>query len=224
MRRSLGRFRPMPQPTKRFRLEPIEGPAATDPLESRYRYDIDVELDPGAPFQLEKCRLLIFFDDLDLRLLAEGHPADVESAKRAAARVGYYAISKLSKILAAGPPERSYRLSPTAKEIEQLSKVDPARVRLRDWLPVEPRPTRPTERVFISCGQRTPDEIRLGETIAQLVREHAGLEGYFAQYQQSLEGLTDNIFNAINRAAAFVAVMHRRDPVAEGVYRGSVWV
>src|SRR3990170_26299 len=81
-------------------------------------------------------------------------------------------------------------------------------------------------RVFISCGQRSQDEVSLGQVIAQLIDENAGLEGYFAKDQQSLDGVTRNIFQSIYNSAAFIAVMHRRDrlPIGEEVYRGSVWV
>ena len=53
-----------------------------------------------------------------------------------------------------------------------------------------------------------------------------GLDGYFAEYQSSLEGLTANIFNSLYESAAFIAVMHRRDGLLpDGKhFRGSVWV
>src|ERR1017187_6597923 len=60
--------------------------------------------------------------------------------------------------------------------------------------------------VFISCGQFTPHEIKLGQDLAAAVNELTEFEGYFAQNQTSLEGLSRNIFGALNRCAAFVAV------------------
>jgi hypothetical protein len=62
--------------------------------------------------------------------------------------------------------------------------------------------------VFISCGQYVPEEIELGRVLA--VTEFTG---YFAQNQTSLEGLSRNIFDALDRCSAFVAVMHHRGDV-----------
>ncbi len=45
--------------------------------------------------------------------------------------------------------------------------------------------------VFISCGQRTGPEIQLGTEIAQLIRDLTPFEPYFAEYQTSLEGLSN---------------------------------
>jgi hypothetical protein len=105
-----------------------------------------------------------------------------------------------------------------------LRRVDPVKVAQDKWLDVEPIAMNRSRRVFISCGQQTPAEIALGKRMAQLVAENTGLEGYFAEYQQSLEGVTGNIFNAIRSSAAFIAVMHRRDALPKGEFRGSVWI
>jgi hypothetical protein len=81
--------------------------------------------------------------------------------------------------------------------------------------------------VFISCGQYTDQEKALGKAIAAVVEELTPCEGYFAEDQNSLQGLTQHIFGALNRAAGFIAVMHHRGGVAtpSGKHiRGSVWV
>ena len=85
--------------------------------------------------------------------------------------------------------------------------------------------------VFISCGQRTQEEKRLGQQIGQLVRNLTPFKPYFAENQASLEGLTSHIFNALRRAAGFIAVLHRRgfvslEATGEGpaLTRASVWV
>jgi hypothetical protein len=57
-----------------------------------------------------------------------------------------------------------------------------------------------------------------------LIEENTGLEGYFAEYQNSLEGLTKNIFNALKESTGFIAILHKRDEISKGVYRGSVWI
>ncbi len=79
--------------------------------------------------------------------------------------------------------------------------------------------------VFISCGQRTDDEKELSAAIVQLVEELTPFSPYFAEEQTTLEGLTNNIFGALNRAAGFIAVMHDRGQIASTAQaRASVWV
>jgi hypothetical protein len=83
--------------------------------------------------------------------------------------------------------------------------------------------------VFISCGQFTRQEIYLGKQIAKLVEVQTGAVGYFAQNQNSLDGLTDHIFGALDKAAGFIAVMHKRGQVTNEKgelhrTRASVWI
>jgi hypothetical protein len=81
--------------------------------------------------------------------------------------------------------------------------------------------------VFISCGQYTDQEKALGKAIAAVVEEMTPCEGYFAEDQNSLQGLSQHIFGALNRAVGFIAVMHHRGRVEtpSGAHiRGSVWV
>ncbi len=85
--------------------------------------------------------------------------------------------------------------------------------------------------IFVSCGQSTPTERRLGQSIANLVEAEAGCKAYFAENQTTLEGVTENILKRLNDAVGFIAIMHPRGNVsnpsnpdeAEWV-RGSVWV
>jgi hypothetical protein len=81
--------------------------------------------------------------------------------------------------------------------------------------------------VFISCGQCSRDEIELGQKLKSLVEEHTPFEGYFAQNQTTLDGLSRDVFGALNPCAGFVAVMHSRGNVAtpDGSHvRASVWI
>ena len=82
--------------------------------------------------------------------------------------------------------------------------------------------------VFISCGQSTPDEIALGNEVERFIREETPYEPYFAEQQNTLEGLVTNILSALRRAAAFIGIMHHRGtvgtPSGDTVTRGSVWV
>jgi hypothetical protein len=83
--------------------------------------------------------------------------------------------------------------------------------------------------VFISCGQSSPEEVNLGRQLATQVTALTSLEGYFAEGQNSLAGLTSHVFRAIERCAYFVGVMHYRgevnSPGAELIHlRASVWI
>ena len=52
--------------------------------------------------------------------------------------------------------------------------------------------------IFVSCGQRTEAEIQLGKDICALIEELTVYKPYFAEYQNSLEGVTANIFSALH--------------------------
>lgn len=86
-------------------------------------------------------------------------------------------------------------------------------------------PTMP-ERVFISCGQKHDAEKSLGLEIVRLVKELTPFEPYFAETQRSLEGLTQNIFNNLNQAAGFIAVLHKRESLGgqDSHHRASLFV
>jgi hypothetical protein len=87
--------------------------------------------------------------------------------------------------------------------------------------------------VFISCGQWTPAEIKLGQDLEAAVSDLSECKGYFAQNQSSLEAVSRHILGALDRAVGFVAVLHPRGEVlaqesdsgARAAHiRGSVWV
>ena len=48
--------------------------------------------------------------------------------------------------------------------------------------------------IFVSCGQQTEDEKKLGTSVKQLIDSKPGYKAYFAEYVQSLDGLVKNIF------------------------------
>jgi hypothetical protein len=81
--------------------------------------------------------------------------------------------------------------------------------------------------VFISCGQYTEQEKRLGKAVAAIVKGF-GFEPYFAETQSSLSGLHSNILNKLNECAALISIMHDRGKVSglDGTShsRGSVWI
>lgn len=82
--------------------------------------------------------------------------------------------------------------------------------------------------VFISCGQSTADEIALGTKVERFIREKTPYEPYFAEQQNTLDGLVTNILSALGRSAAFIGIMHHRGaivtPTDETITRGSVWI
>ena len=81
--------------------------------------------------------------------------------------------------------------------------------------------------MFVSCGQYAEHEKQLGRDIVALIEERTPYRAYFADNQEDLQGLTQNIFGALNRCAGFVGVMHHRGDVKtpSGHHqRGSVWI
>lgn len=81
--------------------------------------------------------------------------------------------------------------------------------------------------VFISCGQFTDQEKRLGKAVVAIVKG-LGFEPYFAETQSNLNGLHENILNKLNECAGLISIMHDRGKVSglDGAShsRGSVWI
>ena len=81
--------------------------------------------------------------------------------------------------------------------------------------------------VFISCGQYSPNEISLGKKLPAAVSEFTSYEAYFAENQNSLLGLSNHIFKALDQCAYLVAVMHYRGKVEtlnSTHTRASIWI
>jgi hypothetical protein len=83
--------------------------------------------------------------------------------------------------------------------------------------------------IFVSCGQSTPAERQLGQEITKLVERLTDCGAYFAENQNTLEGVTENILKRLHAAAGFIAIMHPRGDVSNSStgqqwVRGSVWV
>jgi hypothetical protein len=80
--------------------------------------------------------------------------------------------------------------------------------------------------VFVCCGQQTEDEINLAKDICKKVEDLTPFKPYFAEIQSTLEGLTANILEALNKSVGFIAVMHHRGTVTPpgDLIRTSVWV
>lgn len=81
--------------------------------------------------------------------------------------------------------------------------------------------------IFISCGQQTPEEQSLGKQIVELIRNLDLYEPYYAQNEQSLDGVTENILSKLYKASGLIVVMHNRGNVqtrSKTFVRGSVWI
>ena len=83
--------------------------------------------------------------------------------------------------------------------------------------------------VFVSCGQRTNEEIGLGREIKAVIDGTAGFEAFFAEEVHSLEALSEVVFDALRRCSAAVIVLHDRGRVTtesgeEPGTRSSVWI
>ena len=82
--------------------------------------------------------------------------------------------------------------------------------------------------IFISCGQFTEAEKRLGKEIAVMVKKLTGLEPFFAEEVQDLNGLDSNILSALRDCVAFITVLHPRGvitrPDKSEHIRASVWI
>jgi hypothetical protein len=86
--------------------------------------------------------------------------------------------------------------------------------------------------IFISCGQVTSEEKKLGKDICKLVRDLTPHEPYFAEQQSSVEAFTKYILGNLDRAVALIAVIHPRGTVTfidengkvQNRVRASVWI
>jgi hypothetical protein len=81
--------------------------------------------------------------------------------------------------------------------------------------------------IFVSCGQSTESGKSLGKRLCGLVDATGVYQGYFAEQQQTLEGLTANIFRQLESCVGFVAVLHERGKVESALehgYRAAVFI
>lgn len=82
--------------------------------------------------------------------------------------------------------------------------------------------------IFISCGQFTVAEKRLGKAIRKMVADETNYGAFFAEEVQDLNGLDENILNALRDCIAFITVLHPRGeivrPDGSKHIRASVWI
>jgi len=85
----------------------------------------------------------------------------------------------------------------------------------------------PKKTVFISCGQFLDSEKALGRKAAELVNKLTPFEGYFAEDQSDLKGVTESILGRLHDSVGFIAIMHHRGMVTlsdRTSTRASVWI
>jgi hypothetical protein len=68
-------------------------------------------------------------------------------------------------------------------------------------------------KVFISCGQRCPDERKVAGHVAQVLEE-LGFEAYVAVQEQTLKGLRENIFWNLETSEYFLFIDFKREQLA----------
>ncbi len=82
--------------------------------------------------------------------------------------------------------------------------------------------------IFVSCGQFTPEERKLGKAIVQMVDGIPGMKAYFAEEVQDLNGLQSNILAKLHDCDGFITVMHPRGdikrPDGSVLTRASAWI
>jgi len=82
--------------------------------------------------------------------------------------------------------------------------------------------------IFVSCGQFTTEEKDLGKKIVEMTRSITGIDTFFAEQVQDLNGLESNILEALRNCIGFITVLHPRGvitrPDGTTFTRASVWI
>jgi hypothetical protein len=83
-------------------------------------------------------------------------------------------------------------------------------------------------RIFLSCGQQKgSNEIKIAKAVSRNL-ERQGFATYIAVEEQTLEGITDNIFKKLEESEYFIFIDFRREPLGglnkgKPVYRGGLF-
>jgi hypothetical protein len=82
--------------------------------------------------------------------------------------------------------------------------------------------------IFISCGQQTDDEKKLGTSVRRLIDSFPEYKPYFAEHVQNLDALAHNVFDGLRKCSGLISFLHERGRVIhdfkEWGYRSSVWI
>jgi hypothetical protein len=83
-------------------------------------------------------------------------------------------------------------------------------------------------KIFVSCGQYTEAEKFIGKEIVRIVKAVTGIDAFFAEDVQDLNGLDSNILSALRECVGFITVIHPRGkitrPDGSTHIRASVWI
>jgi hypothetical protein len=80
----------------------------------------------------------------------------------------------------------------------------------------------PGAKIFISCGQRLAEEQSVVGRIEEVVRE-LGFEPYVGVWDNTLEGLKENIFRELENSEYILFIDFKRHELRDGSFRGSVF-
>jgi len=83
--------------------------------------------------------------------------------------------------------------------------------------------------IFVSCGQVTEPEKSLGTMVKDMIDDIPGFEAYFAESVHDVDGLSENVFDALRRCSGAVIILHDRGMVLDASgeewgNRSSVWI
>lgn len=67
--------------------------------------------------------------------------------------------------------------------------------------------------VFVSCGQRTSEEIQLGRALAEVIGRN-GMRAFFGQDVHSAGDLNSEAFKAIQTCDAFLGILQKHPDIA----------
>jgi len=83
-------------------------------------------------------------------------------------------------------------------------------------------------KIFVSCCQFTDAEKIVGKEIVRIVKALTGIDAFFAEEVQDLNGLDSNIFGELRDCVGFIIVIHPRGkitrPDCSAHTRASVWI
>lgn len=79
-------------------------------------------------------------------------------------------------------------------------------------------------RVFISCGQATDREKKIGLAVEAYFKDERKFETYFAERVHLSDALTENIFSCLAQSEYFIFIDFKRDKIEGNDYRGSLFV
>jgi hypothetical protein len=206
---------------KRFNIESIEDPELRGIADQFRLFRGKYQIDFGKPLPIETGSFVIKLSEQQFFSLSRSDVEGQKKVPKAKARLIHYVDGMLRTTLPKNPSELNLEFKLNQSDIDELVQIDPDRISRGGWTDIG---REETKQVFISCGQQTKQETTLGDEIVRLVEEKTEFEGYFAEFQDSMEGVTSHIFQALQDSAGFVAVMHRRDKLSKEYYRGSVWI